>query len=281
MDSFLEKDIESFFNSVTRDEVKVVRYLLKLKPGLIHTLYGFKKQTPVHYCKSVQMLELLLEKGGSPNGTDSQWDTPMTVFSTKGLDGNIDMIMTLVDRGADVNQRDILHRNALFYCSSHITETLVEIGTRINDKDVDGNTPLQYMCESMASIVKIHKLIELGADPRIVSNGKTAKDILLGNRWHFHGGAQFFKETIELFDYTSRMLYEKENREKTWNRRREFALLVFSYGDRDGPDKRGKEVDSTKEFNAMKLILEDGVSGSGYKLFDQGKEWGRMIMEYV
>ena len=274
---FSVKEVNFFFENIMGDKVKVVKFLLENKPDLMSTRYGFKKQTALHCCKSVKMLELILNKGGSPNGTDSQWDTPLTVFSTKGYDENIDMIRILVERGADVNQQDILQRNALFYCSCHLTDLLVEIGTRINDRDVDGNTPLQYMCESLASVLKIHKLIELGADPRVVSNGKTAEDILCGNQWHFHGGDDYFRETIELFHKVSQELCENEKKDETWKRRREFALLVFSYR----ADTVTEKIEETGDLNAIKRMIEDGVSGEGYELFDKGKEWGRLIMEYV
>lgn len=278
MSVIAEHDIEYFFNCVKNDQIYLVKFLLKSTPNLISTRHGFKKETVVHCCRSVKMLELILEKGGSPSGVDCQWDSPLTVFSTRSLDENVQMINMLVDKGADVNQKDILKRNALYYCSFHLTHVLVGIGTSLNDKDCDGNTPLQYMCEALSSILKIHTMVELGADPRIVSNGKTAADILRGNRWHFQGGDDHFKNTIAILDAKSRDLDEKDRRDAAWNRRREFALLLF----RSGPEKcYNKDIDATGILKTVKNIIDDGVSGEGYKLIGQGKEWGRMIIEYM
>ena len=276
-----EETIITFFNAIRNDETKLVRFMVANEPTLIHETRGFKRRTPIHTCVSVNMLKIIVGLGATVNGTSSQWTTPFARILRHNPSVAIEMIRTLVDLGADVNQIDILGRNAFFYVPYGMIDILKEIGTDINLQDVSGETPLHHFCSSLVSVISIGKLMENGADPRIKSNlGETPLELLAKNERFYPGDKAMFYETLCNVSMKSAELDEKERKEEIWNKKREFALVVFSYGDRDRRDKLSMEWNSG-ELCVVKSILEDGVCGNGYNLVDSGKPWGRLIMEYI
>jgi len=272
------KTIDSFFQSIKNDNVSEVRLLLKEYPEVLKSSVGFKNKTPVHMCKSCEMLRLILENGGDPNGVDDQWDTPLGNLSTGNI-SNVDMMNVLVEFGADVNKKDILGRNPFFYCSVDMINVLKVLGGNINDTDVDGNTPLHYICETLVSTLEIDVLLSAGADPRIVSKGETPSQVLSRTSFYFNMSSMFEK-LCDVLEVRS----EELDRYESWARKRDLALVMFSYGERTNREDTHQVYDgsySLGDMGALRLMIEDGVSGSGYTLVSHGKEWGRMVLEYL
>jgi len=276
-----EDTILTFFNAIQNDDTKKVRFMVNKEPSLIHQTHGFRKRTPIHTCVSVNMLKIIIELGATINGDSSQWDTPLAKFVKQNSIASVYMIKTLVDLGADVNQIDILGRNAFFYASYDMMNILKDIGTDINLQDARGETPLHHLCESMISIRSIDKVLENGGDPRIKSDrGETPLEVLAKNERFYPGDKTMFYEILCKISMKSKDLDDNERRQKIWMKRREFALVVFSHGERESIDNISREL-NLEDSGVLGSLIHDGMCGDGYSLFDDGKPWGRLIMEYI
>jgi len=270
-----EETILTFFKAIVNDDTRTVETIAKKYPQIIHTTHGFKKLTPIHECQTVKMLETIIRMGADVKGMVGQWDTPIAKLSRNTSTVSKQMIQVLIQHGADPNQRDILGRNAYFYADHGMMDTLSEIGTMINTRDTRGETPLHYACDSMTSIDEIFKLIKNGGDPRIHSNsGLNPIDLLLSNEIYFPWERSVFYKTVIMITLAADKMDEGDRKDKIWNRKREFALGIFAYIDRtEESPKVGLKI--------IQAMIEHGVCGDGYRLFDEGKPWGRLVMEYI
>ncbi|MCX6773997.1 MAG: ankyrin repeat domain-containing protein [Candidatus Micrarchaeota archaeon] len=83
--------------------------------------------------------------------------------------GKDNVIMSLLDEGADLNAKDSHGWTALslavFYCNAKTCEILISRGADVNTRDIIGDTPLHWAAfHGHISICKI--LVENGADLR-------------------------------------------------------------------------------------------------------------------
>ena len=99
-------------------------------------------RTPLHIacvCGNLGRIKLLIKHGARVNVKDIRDSTPLSLAV---LHNHISIVSALVSEfGCDPNDGLSLH-TACEHGNMTIVKTLMEVGANVNDKDVDGNTPL-------------------------------------------------------------------------------------------------------------------------------------------
>jgi ankyrin repeat protein len=102
------------------------------------------------------------------NQNREDW-TPMHYASENGC---LNVILTLVSRGAGIDPTDTFERTPLMIAiennKSAVARSLIELGADIETTDVYGKTPLMYACK-VASKEIVELLIKCKADIRVVN----------------------------------------------------------------------------------------------------------------
>ena len=111
-------------------------------------------------------INAILDRGADINARDMNQFTPLFWAS---MINNVKVAMALIERGADVNVINVDQRTPLHYTcmtgNMELTMALIEKGADIHARDIGQNTPLHYAC--MKSILPkelIMALIDKGAD---------------------------------------------------------------------------------------------------------------------
>ena len=122
-----------------------------------------KSKSALHWTiqnsSSVQ-LKMLLKHGANPNVAYFSGRTPLHNASKKCL---LSHMKTLLEYGADANQRDSKERTALHHarkCGVTEFKVLKEYGASAHKRDEDGETPLHYLVRSTKSKQIVQYLIE-------------------------------------------------------------------------------------------------------------------------
>ncbi|CAQ54400.1 ankyrin repeat domain-containing protein [Wolbachia endosymbiont of Culex quinquefasciatus] len=160
----------------------------------------------------LDVIDFLVEKGGDLNVKDKYGKTPLQsidyenysfddfVFTVPGAlnnndedkrnvlilqwaayFGNLDVVKSLVEKGADVNAKDELSRSLIYYAAYsgnlNVIEFLVEEGADVNAKEEGGRAPLHTAVQlGYLKIVKL--LLEKGAHYDVQNaQGKTPLDL--------------------------------------------------------------------------------------------------------
>ncbi|ELU13439.1 hypothetical protein CAPTEDRAFT_98474, partial [Capitella teleta] len=121
------------------------------------------------------MIDLLIDYGADVNCAAQDGDT---YLHTVCYLNNVRVVKLLLNKGVEIDARDILGRTPLYIAICYstnettlkmIVEVLVTNGANVDTSDYDGNTPLHR-----ASIRKhlsiVNYLLENGADPNAMNN---------------------------------------------------------------------------------------------------------------
>jgi len=120
-------------------------------------------------------VDLFLAAGMDPDERDKGGVTPLMRFT---MEGNIDAVQRLIDKGAEVNVKDNHGYTALMgaagYGRTAIAQLLIDKGAEVNAKAHDGGTALiQAALNGYPNTVKL--LIDKGAEVNAkTKSGKTA-----------------------------------------------------------------------------------------------------------
>ena len=124
----------------------IVQYLIE-KQNVDVNIKGYEDKTPLHYaCESgyIQIAEYLIYKGAKIYCTDINDDSEIHLASKRG---HLQMVQYLIEKqNIDVNTKGYEKRTPLHYACEkgylQIVEYLISKGANIEEKDIDGNTPL-------------------------------------------------------------------------------------------------------------------------------------------
>jgi ankyrin repeat protein len=106
-------------------------------------------------------MEFLISAGVSPNAKETTGETALNIAA--GSD-NVDAVVILLRKGAQVNLKGYLERSPLFHSrSASIAKLLLDAGANLNARDALGQTPLMYAPFEVSKL-----LIDLGADVNLV-----------------------------------------------------------------------------------------------------------------
>jgi ankyrin repeat protein len=104
-------------------------------------------KTPLHIAMeqdSLELVELLLENGASPEIPTSDGEYPIHLASQ--IHDSEDFVLTLIDHGVNINRRDEHGNTALHYAvlngNDVMIEVLLESGADVNIQNNYGKTPL-------------------------------------------------------------------------------------------------------------------------------------------
>ena len=160
-------------------DIKIIQILINHKADVNKVSEYRPKRTPLCICfrrSNDAAAKLLLQNGADPNILSSRkrWTCLHQAVSSRS---SIEMIQLLLDRGVSVNVEDYKKRTPLFYVTSTQTaQFLIEHGADVNHKDQDGNTPLHQIVQTRRSLDIVKYLVQHGADPHAHNYGKTAYD---------------------------------------------------------------------------------------------------------
>jgi len=123
-------------------------------------------ETPLHIASNQGQIELvasLIERGAELNTANNLGYTPLHYAASKC---NKEIVRMLIDNGANVNSRSDfgytpLHY-AVNYCKMDIAKMLIDNGANINIRNIFGNTPLHCVA-ALGKMEAVRLLIEYGA----------------------------------------------------------------------------------------------------------------------
>jgi hypothetical protein len=120
--------------------------------------------------------ELLSRGAVDVNEVDK--DVDATALAEAVAHGNLEMVLTLIDTGADVNRRNSLGQTALMFLTENsnaaVARALIEAGARVNSKDEEGETALMGAARLEDSSILQALLIEKAKVNARSKTGRTA-----------------------------------------------------------------------------------------------------------
>jgi len=141
-----------------------------------------KKRLPIKQEATLEPLFFLLKRGANVNVINANG---CSLLHLAALNGEIEMMRVLLDKGAIIDSQDKDGKTPLFYAVGttpsqlKTTRFLLDRGANVNFRDIEhGRTLLHH-----ATINRAHKIIRLlrnaGADRELKdNNGKTAEDYM-------------------------------------------------------------------------------------------------------
>jgi len=177
-----------------------------------------------------QYLLYLLEKGANINQKDTDGKNSLMYASRFG---HLEIVKLLLKNGADINQRNNNGWNPLMYASRFVylelVKLLVKNGADINQRDNNGWNPLLYACDyGHLELVKL--LIENGADINQKNDNKCNALMIASKMGH-----------LELVEF----LFENGADINQRNKKKEDNVLMIAI--------------RFKRFRVVKFLLEKGV----------------------
>lgn len=143
-------NIAEAFSAVYSNENKKLKKLLdnNLDPN-ITGIYGETLLSLAASNGNIEIIDTLLDAGADinkPNKNDSSY-TPLTL----SLNGKINVLKHLIKKGANIECKDAINRTPIFHAAIHgnyeAANVLIESGAKLNIKTADNNwTPLHFVC---------------------------------------------------------------------------------------------------------------------------------------
>ena len=158
---------------------------------------------------------LLVEAGASVNLTDGFDSTPLHMAVKQRdvgeEDETLDVVRTLLGRGAQTEVEDVRGWSPLFWAASYgnyrAVQLLLEAGASVTARDGDGSTPLHEACKHQlpSNRKTVRLLLEANADVTAVADDGATP--LMVHRHHCRPGCSRFR----LLDYERQELHRHDN----------------------------------------------------------------------
>ena len=165
-----EKSLEAHFIKCLKEgNTKKALYIVELLGDKVNGLYRGK--SPLLWAKEFENDEVasVLEERGAVEEviSDEEAEKLGLELVEKTRDGDLEAVINLIEKGADVNLKDRCSMTALIWASQNghleIVEKLIEAGADVNAKDRSNNTALIRVSVS-GYLEIVEKLIEANAD---------------------------------------------------------------------------------------------------------------------
>jgi ankyrin repeat protein len=170
----------------------------KLTP--LHAVSYFKNETSEDKQKCLDVIRLLINRGANIESVDEIGNTPLL---TACWEGNVVMAIELIDKGANVNAKNIGDMTALHYITNidkniNVVKRLLEEGADVNAKTKWNCTPLSFACERIIPGNLLSSCIEMVK--LLLSRGANMDDVDMTNLWvlHRHTYIELFKKEKRL-----------------------------------------------------------------------------------
>ncbi|XP_043545142.1 transient receptor potential cation channel subfamily A member 1b isoform X3 [Chiloscyllium plagiosum] len=155
--------------------VEAVKHMLSKYDGendILHLLDGIK-QTPLHKAATYdysELVEYLIEQGSDMNVTDCESRTPLLWAASNGAWNTVNLLVT---KGANINIKNCAKCNFLHLTVlqlkglNNLKEEILQsekVQKLLNDQDIDGCTPLHYVCKQ-GRTESVGRMLSLKASP--------------------------------------------------------------------------------------------------------------------
>ena len=176
-----EKSLEAhLYECLKEDNTKRALYIVELLGDKVNALYRGK--SPLLWAKEFEndeVASVLEEKRAVEEAISEEEAEKLGIeLVGKARKGDLDAVIELVEKGANVNEKDKYGDTALVEASFNghleIVERLIDADADVNQENNDGETALIRASES-GRLEIVEKLIKAGADVNVENNdGETA-----------------------------------------------------------------------------------------------------------
>ncbi|CAD5113603.1 DgyrCDS2764 [Dimorphilus gyrociliatus] len=152
--------------AVISDSVKSVEEILNWESKQVHTRHS-DGSTPLHLCRSLEMLTLLCGKDADVNASNMDSETPLIIFIKEK---KVDCVMSLLSRSANPSLADKDGNNPLHWaiksCSLQLIKALLVFGADVNTRNNAGVSARHLAAVSQLPEAKkvIYLLQRIGAE---------------------------------------------------------------------------------------------------------------------
>ena len=141
--------MSEFVEAAQNGNLFEVQRLFNLNPGVINEK-DREKDTAImkacRNCNAIDVVSFLLEKGANINDRDTIDQTPLIIASQNGCK---DIVLVLLDVGADIHHKNDQGENALISAAQEghidVVKVLLGAGADVNESNSDGETPLSLV----------------------------------------------------------------------------------------------------------------------------------------
>ncbi|CAC5378570.1 ANK [Mytilus coruscus] len=151
-------------------------------------------------------LSKMLENGADPNCNRNGKSSPLVIAIERGLEK---VVTLLIDKGADVLYKDAKDETPFNAClklistnRDYIMEALIDNGIPLNDMCSDGGYPLILVLERKFDNSVVEMMLEKGANPNLVTPGKSSALMLAIERGCFEVSCDLMKAGADV-NYTN------------------------------------------------------------------------------
>ncbi len=131
--------------AIEHENTVLVPILLHYSPNLaVRDKFGLAALDRAVEAGQVASVRALVAHGADPNARDHFGNRPLAELGYVGENNRLDIVRTLVENFADVDNVDAQGRSALFYADGPVALYLLARGVDIGHRHLDGNTPLIF-----------------------------------------------------------------------------------------------------------------------------------------
>ena len=157
----------NLLDACERNLTEVVKSLLEAEGVEVDARDETYQRTALHFAcvnGNMELAMALVDRGVDVDARDVNQGTPLHYAC---INGNMELAMALVDRGADVDARDVNQCTPLHYAcdkgNMEVAMALVDRGADVDARDVNQGTPLHYACDR-GNMELAMALVDRGAD---------------------------------------------------------------------------------------------------------------------